>query len=236
MEMQDFFEGTWQTSLVFFSLLAFTRLLGKTHVGQLTFYEYISGITIGSIAGTIIGSEPHELWLHYFDLVIFVVLTYLLSVITENSRPLRKILDGSPTIVIENGRILEDAMGHMRYDLDELNSQLREQGIFDPSDVQYAIMETTGKLSVIQKASTQPVTRSDLNIQSPEATLPVEIILDGTVVEEGLQKKNLTLKWLTNELAKHNLSNISDVTYAVIDSKGNLFINPKTSSPNQTDG
>jgi uncharacterized membrane protein YcaP (DUF421 family) len=230
MEWSEFMRDTWQTSLVFISLLVFTRVLGKTQVGQLTFYEYISGITIGSLAANIAAADADKVWNHFYDLVLFVVLTYAVSVITLKSRPLRKLMDGSPTIVIENGSIVEETMHSLRYDLDELHGQLREQGVLDPAEVQYAILETTGKLSVIKKTDYQPLTKSDFNIHLPDPVFPVELIMDGVIIERNLHKQNHSKAWLKQQLSERSIRDISEVTYAGIDSKGQLFINRKTDS------
>ena len=228
MEWQDFIRDTWQTSLVFFSLLLFTRVIGKTQVGQLTFYEYISGITIGSLAANIAAADEDKVLSHYYDLILFVALTYLVSLITIKSRPLRKLIDVSPPIVIENGRIVEENMHGLRYDIDELNGQLRQQGVLDPAEVQYAILETSGELSVIKKADYQPLTRSDMHIQQPDPLFPVELIMDGVVIEHNLEKQKLSKSWLDIELKQQGFSDVSQITYAIIDSKGHLFINPET--------
>ncbi|MGI6092064.1 MAG: DUF421 domain-containing protein [Veillonellaceae bacterium] len=230
MELQEFIRDTWQTALVFISLLIFTRFLGKTQVGQLTFYEYVSGITIGSLAANIASAEANKVWNNFYDLVLFVILTYAISQITIRSRPLRKLIEGSPTIVIENGRILEENMHGLHYDIDELAGNLRQQGVLDPSEVQYAILETTGQLSIIKKADYQALTKSDLNIHMPDPTFPVELIMDGVIIERNLRKSNHSQVWLEKQLADRGVSDISEVTYAGIDSKGQLFINPKTSS------
>jgi len=230
MELQEFMRDTWQTSLVFISLLVFTRVLGKTQVGQLTFYEYISGITIGSLAANIAAADADKVWNHFYDLVLFVGLTYLVSFVTIKSRPLRKLMDGSPTIVVENGSIVEENMHSLRYDLDELHGQLREQGVLDPAEVQYAILETTGKLSVIKKTDYQPLTKSDFNIHLPDPVFPVELIMDGVIIERNLDRQNHSKDWLKQQLAERSIHDISEVTYAGIDSKGQLFINRKTDS------
>ena len=228
MEWSEFLRDTWQTALVFFSLLIFTRILGKTQVAQLTFYEYISGITIGSIAANIAASEPDKVWNHYYDLVLFMGLTYVLSVITMRNRPLRKLIEGSPTIVIANGHILADNMHKIRYDLDELNGQLRQNGVLDPSEVQYAVLETSGDLSVIKKSDYQPVTKTDMGMQLPDPTFPVELIMDGQVIDRNLRKQNKSRAWLDEQLAAQGITDANQVTYAVIDSTGKLFVSPKT--------
>jgi len=229
MEFSDLLRDVWQTTFIFLSLLLFTRILGKTQIGQLTFHEYITGITMGSIAGSMASSEADKFWSNYFDLFLFFILTYLLSYITVKNRPLRKLIEDSPTIIIENGCIIKKNMTAMRFDLDELNSQLREKDVFDISEVQYAIIEPTGQLSVILKPDFQPLTKSDMNIHLPNATFPVEIIMDGQIIEENLTKKNLTHSWLKEQLTLRNITSHSNVMYAVIDSKGQLFISAKGS-------
>lgn len=224
MEFNDFFRDTWQTTLIFVSLLLFTRILGKTQIGQLTFYEYITGITMGSIAGSIASSEPDKFWSHLYDLFLFFILTYLLSFITVKNRPLRKLVEDSPTIVIENGCIIKENMRALRYDLDELNSQLREKNVFDMSEVQHATIEPTGQLSVILKSDFQPLTKGDMNIHLPNPTFPVELIMDGEIIEENLANQQLTHTWLQTQLTQRNITSHSTVMYAVIDSKGQLFI------------
>lgn len=229
MELNDLIRDTWQTSLIFVSLVVFTRILGNTQLGQLTFCEYVTGITIGSIAGSIASAEPGKFLSHYYDLALFVLLTYLLSLVTIKSRPLRKLIEGSPRMIIDNGLINKKHMKEMRYDLDELNSQLREKGILDISEVQYATIEPTGQLSIILKPDFQPLTKSDMNIHLPNPTFPVELIMDGQVIQENLDKKNLTADWLQTQLTKRNIKSPTNVMYAVIDSNGQLFISSKGS-------
>lgn len=236
MNWQELLRDTWQTSLVFVSLLLFTRILGKTQVGQLTFYEYISGITIGSIAATIAGSEPDRVWSHFYDLLLFVLLTFLLSQITIRSRPLRKLIDGTPTIVIRDGVILENNMRSMRYDLDELNCQLRQQGILDPSEVQFAFVETTGDLSIVKKTALQAVTKGDMGISTAAPVLPVELIMDGELITENLLSNTLSREWLMQELSNRNIRDIASVTYAVLDSKQQLFVSLKNQHTANNEG
>lgn len=230
MEWQEFLRDIWQTSLVFISLLAFTRFLGNTQVGQLTFYEYISGITIGSIAATVAASEPDKVWNHFFDLFLFIILTYFISLITIKSRPLRKVIEGGPTLMIRNGQILEENMRKLRYDMDELTSQLRLKEILDPSEVQFAFLETSGELSVIKKDSQQTVTKSDLAVAGSNPSLPIELIMDGEVLEDNLKRHQITLQWLQKQLNQQGIQKPEQVMYAVIDSNGQFFLSKKSES------
>ena len=223
MELHDLFRDAWQTGLVFMSLLVFTRFLGKTQVGQLTFYEYISGITIGSIAGNIVAAEQDKFIANFYDLILFILLTYLLSLATMN-RSLRHLIEGVPTIIIENGVLLKQNMKKMRYDLDELFAQLRQEGILDISEVQFAIFETTGDLSVIPYPAAQPVTKKDMSLPLDAVTLPIELIMDGEIIQDNLTKHKITQNWLETQIALRGIKNQQDIFYAAIDSKGHLFI------------
>jgi len=229
MNWNDFLRDTWQTTLIFVTLLILTRLLDKTQVGQLTFYEYVSGITIGSLAATIAASDPDKLWSNYYDLILFAVLTYIISLCALKSRPFRTLIEGSPSILIENGRIIKENMKSLRFDLDELNALLRSKDVVDISEVQYAILETTGEMSIIKKSGFQPLTKSDMNIHLPDPMLPVELIMDGEIIEENLKKQNLTHTWLEEQLSTRNIKSASHVMYGVMDSKGQLFISAKGS-------
>ncbi len=229
MNWDVFLRDTWQTTLIFVTLLILTRLLDKTQVGQLTLYEYVSGITIGSLAATIASSDPDKVWSDYYDLLLFAALTYIVSICTMKSRPFRKLIEGSPSILIENGRIIKENMKSLRFDMDELNTLLRGKDIVDISEIQYAILETTGEMSIIKKSGFQPLTKSDMNIHLPDPLLPVELIMDGEIIEENLKKQNLTHIWLEKQLSSRNIKSASHVMYGVIDSKGQLFISAKGS-------
>jgi Predicted membrane protein len=224
MDFGQILRDTWQTVLVFLTLMILARILGKTQLGQLTFYEYISGITIGSIASNTLASEPDKLWSHYYDLILFCALAYLAARLTLVNRPLRKLIEGSPTVVVENGRILDHNMKGMRFDMDELMGQLREKGVLDLAEVQYAILETTGNLSIIPKATTKPVAQQDLNIQQAEPRLPVELIMDGEILADNLPRAKVSREWLINQLTTQGAADLKSVNYAALDSRGNLFI------------
>ncbi|KHE71497.1 DUF421 domain-containing protein, partial [Halobacillus sp. BBL2006] len=138
------------------------------------------------------------------------------------SRRLRFWFSGHPTVVIEGGKILEGNMKKIKFSLDDLNQHLRELGVFDIFEVDYALVEVSGELSVRKKSQFQPPTKHDLQLYSSPGTLPIEIIMDGTII-----KKNLTARyhenWIHSECKKRNLK-IENVYYAVVNSNGTLFI------------
>ncbi|NLO89880.1 MAG: DUF421 domain-containing protein [Clostridia bacterium] len=214
-----------QTFLAFFAILFYTRILGKQQVGQLTFFEYINGITFGSIAAVLATDVGQKQTLvHLLGLTLFAALTFIMEWAALQSRPLRKIIAGEPTIVIHNGKVLENNMKKMRYNFDELLMQLREKGIFYIGDVEYAILEPDGSLSVELKSQQKPLTREDLDLSSDYEGLSVELIMDGEVVHQNLEQIGLDENWLLSELEKRGVQDIKEVKLAVFSSKRNLFV------------
>ncbi|MGI6145063.1 MAG: DUF421 domain-containing protein [Clostridia bacterium] len=210
--------------IAFFTLLIFTRLLGKQEISQLTYFDYINGITIGSIAASLTTNLNNRAFTEWMGLATWTGAVLLLHIITLNSRYLSKYLDGEPTIVIMNGKIMDSAMKKMRYRLSELMAQLRMNNVFDISQVEFAILETSGKLSVLKKSSYQPVTPHDLNIPTKYMGLSIELISDGKIIDQNLKQINLDRYWLEDQLKAKGINDPSEVFLAVIDTQGNLYI------------
>ncbi|MDD2499036.1 MAG: DUF421 domain-containing protein [Desulfitobacteriaceae bacterium] len=225
--MVGFLQEIVQTSLAFFSILIFTRLIGKQQVSQLTYYEYVTGITFGSIAATIATDGRANLWHHMLDLVIFTVLTIGVSYIVLRSRPVRKVLEGEPTVVVHNGKVLEKNLETMRYNLDDLLMQLRGKNIFNIEDVEFAVFEDNGQLSVLLKSQKLPLTPADLNIETNYQGLYSELIMDGVIIHQNLEQNNLTEEWLLEELKKRQVYHVKDVVLAVLDTEGNIYLDLK---------
>lgn len=155
---------------------------------------------------------------------IYVAILFLTALISLKNRKGRKFLAGDPTIVIQNGKILEGNMKKMRYTIDYLNQQLRERDVFNIEEVLFAIVETNGTLTVLKKPQFRNVTRQDLMIAiTPEQKLPIELIMDGEIIKENLEQNNLPLSWLESELKKRNLTK-HGVVYAVLEANGNIYV------------
>jgi len=227
LPVPDFLRIILQTVLAFFTILIITRLLEKEQLGHLTFYEYITGITIGSLAADIAIDTAGNRWLILLSLVVFALLTYLMGYVSLKSRVARKLLEGEPTIVVQNGKIMEKNMKQIRYNVDDLLTQLREKGVFNISDVEFAVLEPNGQLSVLLKSQKKPVTREDLQIPSQYEGMSSEIIVDGEVVYQNLQQNNLDEAWLINELQKQGIKSPREVLLASLDSQGNLYVDKK---------
>ncbi len=222
--MKLFLEIIVQTFLSFFTILFITRLLGRQQVSQLTFFEYINGITFGSIAATLATDLDGKTWQHFCGLILFGVLTGLISIFTVKSRTFSKVIDGEPLLVIQNGKILENNLKRSKYTLDELNILLRQQQCFSAGDISYGLLESTGQLSIIKKGDKREVTLGDLKITPQVENIPTEIIIGGQIIYDNLRKRNLTGKDLLKKLNKSNIKKIEEVMYATIDPTGKMYI------------
>ncbi|HEY8891326.1 MAG TPA: DUF421 domain-containing protein [Clostridium sp.] len=208
----------------FFTLLIFTRILGKQQVSQLTFFDYVVGITIGSTASSLTTDLTSRAWPHWVGLITWAVLCFILQLITLKSKTAEKFLDGEPTIVITDGKILEESMKKFRYTIGDLLAQLRDKDIFDLADVAYAVLEKDGKLSILKKPECEPVTPKDLNIKTSVASIDVEIIYDGSIVQENLVNINRNERWIMNNLKKRGINDASEVFLAIYNAKSGLHI------------
>ncbi|MGE7092404.1 YetF domain-containing protein [Lysinibacillus sp. NPDC048646] len=224
----NFWEMILRTTLSFFALLILARILGKKQLGQLTFFHYITGITFGSIASEIASQHETPFLDGLISLIWWSVLTYLMTIMTIKSARARVIIDDKPTIVINNGLILESALKKSRLHMDELTMLLREQSVFSIQDVQYALFETNGKLSVLPKPSEQAATKQDVKADiTPPTYMPTEVVSDGQLIYENLVELELTEDWLTKKLKKQNVNSVEDVFFAQVQANGSLYISLK---------
>lgn len=222
--MKLFLEVVIQTFLAFFSILFITRILGRQQVSQLTFYEYINGITFGSIAATLATDVNQKTWQHLIGLLLFGLLTGIVSYISLKNRTARKIVEGEPIIVIENGQLLEKNLSRTRYSIDDLNILLRQSDCFSPEDVEYGILEVNGTLSVIKRGDKRNVTLGDLQLPPKSETIPTEVIIGGQVIYENLRERKLRGNDLMTALKTFNVSRVEEVMYATVDENGKLYV------------
>jgi uncharacterized membrane protein YcaP (DUF421 family) len=222
--MNPFLEIILRALGAFLAVLLITRLIGKSQIGQLTVTDFVSGIVIGSLAAALAIDVRTPVLYYFTGLAVFSSLTLTLEWLTMKSRPLRKVLEDEPTVVIHNGKVLEGKMHRMRYHMDDLMMQLRAKGVFNIADVEFAVLEPNGELSVQLKSQKRPVTPADLNVPTRYEGMPSELIVDGTVIEQNLVQNNLDEEWLYRELEKRGVRSAQDVLYASLDSEGNLYV------------
>ena len=222
-----YFDVALRTALAFFAILLVTRILDKEQVGELTFYEYVTGITIGSLAADMATITIISPWVILTALVVFAALAYLMGYVSLKSRAARKLLEGEPAVVIQNGKILAKNMARCRYNIDDLLLQLRTKGMFNIADVEFAVLESNGQLSVLPKSQKKTVSREDLKLATNYEGLSSELIVDGEVIYQNLQQNNLDEAWMINELERQGIHSPSEIMLASLDTQGNLYVDKK---------
>ncbi|KGR78253.1 DUF421 domain-containing protein [Ureibacillus sinduriensis] len=217
-------ETLLRSILSFFTILVLARIIGKKQLSQLTFFHYITGITIGSIAAEVSTQHDTDYWDGFLALICWTLLTLLISFLTLNFSKIRILIDDRPTILIQNGTILKKGMKKARIHTDELGMLLREQGIFSFNEVHYAIFETNGELSILKKPSFANATKPDVGADlSLPCHLPTEIIRSGKIVRKNLKELNLSEKWVMDNLKTKNVD-IKDVYIAQVLQDNSLYI------------
>lgn len=207
----------------FFSLLIFARILGKQQISQLTFFDYVLGITIGSTASTLSTDLESTAWSHWIGLLAWCFFGFLMQWITLKWRYAAKYIEGEPVIVIMDGKIMEQNLKKMRYRVDAMLEQLRSKGVFDLSEVAFAVLEPDGELSLLKKPEAEPLTAKDLNIYKTKTGISRELIYDGEVIEDNLREINRDKEWLKNQLSKQGIQNFSDVFLATINENHQIY-------------
>ncbi|WP_017754572.1 DUF421 domain-containing protein [Calidifontibacillus oryziterrae] len=205
--------------LLFFA----AKISGKKQVAQLSYFDYVSRITLGGI-GAVCAIDLRVNYL-YGILAIFtwVGITYVLDLIAVKSKVLRDFIDGKGTVLIKDGKIMEDNLKKEQFTTDMLLKQLRSKNAFKVADVEFAVLEPTGELNVLLKHDRQPVTLKDLNIKAPNEKEPQTVIMDGEPLNEPLATLGLSPGWLKGELDKLGVA-IENVYLGQVDSYGQLTV------------
>ncbi|MDM5336061.1 DUF421 domain-containing protein [Fictibacillus enclensis] len=221
--MSEIMEVFWRTLLAFILFIGIARLLGKQTMSYLTLNQFIAAATLGSITGNLAFNLNIKTWHAVFAMLTFFVTSILVLVFTVKSRKARRWISGEPTVLIEDGHILEKNMGKAKFTIDNLNQLLREKGVFDIYEVQYAILETNGGISIQKKPPFRSITRQDLNLTfQKDSQFPVELIMEQEILGDNLKENQLTDAWLQQELKNRGLA-LEDVYYAVQGTNGNLY-------------
>ncbi|WP_430509653.1 DUF421 domain-containing protein [Gottfriedia solisilvae] len=217
------FEVILRTLSAFVLLTCIAHILGKQTISQMTFHDYIASITLGSIVGNMTFNTSIHFSNFITALVIFSTIILIASLVSLKNRNARAIFNGEPTVVIQDGKILEKNLEKLKFTIDSLNQSLRRKDIFDIDEVEYALIEADGQLSVLKKPPYRYVTRKDLGIFTPpQSTFPIELIMDGQIITKNFTQHHLTKSWIFTELKQRGLT-LTDVFYCVQGTNGQLY-------------
>lgn len=204
-------------------LFIMARLLGKKQISQLTFFEYILGITLGELAGFISTDIESHYAYGLIALVVWFAVPFTLEYLSMKSIWLRHLLEGRGRVVIKEGKVMEDNLKKERLSTDELMEQLRGKNAFNLADVEFAVMETSGELSVLLKKDKQPLTPSDMGMPKVHETEPQVVIMDGKMMKEPLATAGLSPGWLATELEKNGVT-LDNVFLGQVDAYQQLYL------------
>ena len=213
----------------FTALFLIAKLAGHKQIAQLDFFDYITGISIGSIAAEM-ATELEEPWKPLTAMVIYGGATLLLSIVTNKLPRSRKYISGTPDILMDHGKLYYENLKKAKLDLSEFMVMCRQQGYFDLTNIQTAVFEYNGKLSILPVSSQRPVTPQDMKLAPEQELLFTELIMDGQILEENLKRMGLNLTWLEKQLEQHHVHSAKDVFLALCDRNGKFMLYKKEQS------
>lgn len=214
------------------TLFLVTKLIGKKQVSELSLFDYVIGISIGNFTAEM----TMDLDRHYINgiiaILVFGGIAYLVSIITMKSIILRKLIIGVPTILIQNGKIIEKNLKSVKLDINELLEQCRGNGYFDLNEIEYAIMEANGKVSIMPKSEYKPLTPKDMNQKVKKAGLCANIIIDGHFMKDNIKNMHKTIEWLEKELKVKGYKDINKILLGTLDIEDKITIYEKNENVN----
>ncbi|MCF6095313.1 DUF421 domain-containing protein [Microaerobacter geothermalis] len=208
---------------MFVLLIAVTRIIGRKVASQLTFFDFVLGITIGGIAALISMNMVENLANAIIGLSVWVLLAIGLTYLTLKSKWIRDLIYGRETVLIKRGMVMEDNLKEVRYTPEDLLRQLRKKNVFELADVEFAVMESDGEINVLLKPEHKPLSSKDLNIEVASESEPQTVILDGNIMDEPLSNLGLNRQWLQTELDKIGISP-ENVFIGQVNSMGELYV------------
>ncbi len=213
--------------LIYVLLIFLMRLTGKRQLGELELSELVVTFLISEVASEPIVDPDIPMLRVILPILTFLGLEYLLSVVSLKSVKLRALLAGKPALLVVHGRIDQSQMNRNRITPDELTEALRSDGVLDMNDVEYAILETSGRINIIPTPTERPATAGQLGVTEPDAGYPVIVINSGRVLSDNLRLLGYNEAWLQKRLAENGLSAPSEVYMMTADQQGGIFLAPR---------
>lgn len=207
------------------ALFLIAKILGHKQMAQLDFFDYITGITIGSIAAEL-ATELEDPWKPLISMVVYGSVAVVLSLVTGKFPRSRKYINGTPTILMNDGNLYRKNFKKAKLDLSEFMALCRQQGYFDLSEIQSAVFEHNGKLSILPRSVKRPATPEDMNLTPAPACVYTELIMDGRILDGNLKRMGLDANWLQKALREAGYRNAKEIFLGVCDQSHQLALYP----------
>ncbi len=210
----------------FLALFLLTKFLGKTQITQITAFDFISALVLGELVGNALYDNEIGILKVGFSVIVWGVLIYTTEIITEKFKGTRALLEGKPSLIIHKGKINREALKQCNLDINQMQHLLRAKDVFSIQDVEYAVLETDGTVSVMKKPAQQNATKADLNIPLKPVPLPMTLISDGEILKDNLKETGYDESWLTQQLKFQEINEVNQVLYAEYKEGEQLFVLP----------
>lgn len=209
------------------ALFLLTKIMGYRQVSQFGMFDYINGITIGSIAAEMAIDLDGNYLKPLVAMVVYTIFVVILSKISQNSIPLRRLINGKAIVLYQNGELYNENLKKAKMDVDEFLVECRINGYFDLSQIESAILEPNGKISFLPVTEERPATPKDLGLMPTQEEMFANVIIDGHLLEYNLKHIGRDRNWLNQQLEGQNIKKIEDVFLAICDKQGNFHVYPK---------
>lgn len=219
----DAFEVVIRCVIAMTTLFFMTKLLGKKQVSELSLFDYVVGISIGNFASEMAINLEAEFFNSMLAIIVFGILAYFISILTTKSLKLRKFFVGTPTVLMENNKLIYKNMKKSMIDVNDLLSQAREMGYFDLSEIEFAILEANGKISFLPKGEYKNITVKDMKLKIEKQGLCANVIIDGNIMDDNLINIGKDTEWLLHEL-KCKGKKVHDILLATVDINDKLTL------------
>ena len=207
-------------------LFLIAKVIGHKQVAQLEFFDYITGITIGSIAAELATTLDKPWWKPMISMLVFGSITVALSIITRRFAKSRKFINGTPTIIMDDGKLYRENMKKAKLELSEFLLLCRQEGYFNLNDIQSAVFEYNGKLSILPVSTKRPLNPEDMELNPKPEHIGTEIIMDGRVMDDNLKRKGLNDDWLQKELKKQGYKSTKEIFLGICYDENQLNLFP----------
>lgn len=231
--MSDFLNICFRTILVLIILFFITKMMGKKQISELNFFDYVVGITIGSIAADISLDIEKNMIAGIAALFIYGFISYIISFVSIKSILARRFFIGVPTVLVEKGKIIESGLKKSKIDVNDLLMEARENGYFNLDEIDYALMEVNGNISFLPKEKEKPVTKRDMKIKCSNEGLTVNAIIDSKYMANNMKAINKDKEWLDHELKVNGYDNYDNILLATIDNNYKVTIYEKNVKPDK---
>ena len=231
--MSDFLNICFRTILILIILFFITKMMGKKQISELNFFDYVVGITIGSIAADISLDIEKNMIAGIAALFIYGFISYIISFISIKSILARRFFIGVPTVLVEKGKIIESGLKKSKIDVNDLLMEARENGYFNLDEIDYALMEVNGNISFLPKEKEKPVTKRDMKIKCSNEGLTVNAIIDSKYMANNMKAINKDKEWLDHELKVNGYDNYDNILLATIDNNYKVTIYEKNVKPDK---